>query len=681
MSRKKSLPSGDSILTYARLNKSVSRPVRLSRESVVDSERTFSLFGSSFQTGIVLPRELRLVYMMHPLANRGIEARVNAIFARGFKIVHPDKSVVDDTEDWMKRVNFYSVLRDWARNAFLYGQAHIEVVPSSSGSDVDELVVLPNDVDYIRDENGRIVFGPDRKPKGFEQRPSNIDSNSKGGAGDAILFSNPIARLTFTRLNGQYEGVSLLQPCFRLLVHDLNIQESVAIAISRHGYAQLDVSVGSPEAPPNQSAIDDVANQLEDLNSSNEFIHAYTTQVKVLESNSARSYESYNQLFIKQIVSQLGVPEPVLLGTGENSNRSTSDTQGRFYHLQAAADQMSVSIPCDNIIFTKLAEYRGWSEPPSLEWDETFPEDETQRIGQVATMFEKTIISREEARELLGFDVIGDFGDFSPSDSIIPSNSVPGPESRGDPGVVPDPGKSVDKDTVKPRTDPNPKAKGRSAMMSLEKELSNDLFLFDGFVKNSLLNSSSGDSLVELSSFSKEFGDRLYNGLKHAYKLGLSDSFVVSGFSSRGTYLSKSEVSFISDYSDSLSVSRFDKLSSDFRSSIGEHLSTGDKVTSDVVSVVLDSLFSNKKAVGRGLLNDSYDTFSRTELWKFYNKGLLAGFSDAGVSIVSRSIEPSCDNCMKCSVCNSTDYSSISLSSAGGLLPVHPNCRCFWSIS
>lgn len=669
------------VLTYARLNKPKSTAVQLARQSIVDSERTFTLFGSSLQTGIVSPDQLRLVYLMHPLANRGIEARVNAIFSRGFNVTHKDQAVVDETEKWMKKVNFYSTLRDWARNAYLFGQAHLEVVPSRDKKSIDELVVLPNDVDYIRDSQGRILFGADRKPKGFEQKPETVNAKQTSGGmttEKSIVFSNPVARLTFTRLNGQYEGVSLLQPAFRLLVHDLNIQESVAIAISRHGYAQLDVSVGAPEAPPNQAAIDDVAGQLEELNSSNEFVHSYTTQVKVLESNSARSYDSYNQLFIKQIVSQLGVPEPILLGTGENSNRSTSDTQGRFYNLQAAADQMSISTPVESIIFSKLAEMHGWADPPSLEWNETFPEDETQKIGQVATMFEKTIISRDEARELLGFEP-GDFGDFSPVDTPFKPPKIPGQETRGDPGMVPDPGKIPEKETTKPKADPNPKAKGRSAMMSLEKELSSELHLFDGFMKNSLSNAALEKKPIDFSSFSKDYGDRLYVGLKSAYKEGLADSFERTGLAKREALLTKEEAKYLSKYTDELTADRFAQLSEAFEKENEEAKKKELPEDEAALSSLSSILASDRKMFGRKLVHDSYDSFARTETWKAYNLGLLGGYKDAKVKKVSRQMEKDCANCKDCPKCNSVDYSSVGLSDAAPLLPQHPNCRCFWS--
>ena len=153
-------------------------------------------------------------------------------------------------------------------------------------------------------------------------------------------------------------------------------------------------------------------------------------------------------------------------------------------------------------LFARFAELKGWKKAPELEWNELISEDETDKVGRVATLLEKLIITRAEARELLGFppnDSIAD-NDTLPDEPIPnqlpnPAGNVPTPpENRGAPKVE-DPSRNVDKEKAVVPGSARPSDKGREKLSKLAEPLKYMLFEHFEGLRNDFYN--------QLSSYEK----------------------------------------------------------------------------------------------------------------------------------------------------------------------------------
>ena len=83
---------------------------------------------------------------------------------------------------------------------------------------------------------------------------------------------------------------------------------------------------------------------------------------------------------------------------------------------------------------------KGWKEDPELEWNEILPEEETAKTGRVATLFEKQIVTRNEAREILGFPPtpFAEDNEFQqPANAMIPPEERRGAPQVNQPGRMP----------------------------------------------------------------------------------------------------------------------------------------------------------------------------------------------------------------------------------------------------
>jgi hypothetical protein len=390
-------------------------------------------------------KDLEFVYNRFPLVSRAIEIRANEMMARGFEIVTDKEAVKEELMQFLEENNFSILLHQACINTDLYGNGFIEIMYNKGETDIAGLKLLhPKYIDVKRDtKTGLVLFDDMGVMQGYIQKVSTEQVE---------LSTDQLMHFVFKRIGDEVLGHSIIEPALKTIERSMNIEEGIAQAIYRHGFPQFDISVGTENEPPNKSMIDDIATAVENLNSKNEFVHPFYEQIKVLESQTTRNFESYPQIFIKQIVSNFGVPEALILGTGESTNRATAMVQSRHFRAQIEAIQLIMKVEIEDKLFKKLKELRGWSEVPRLEWNETMPEDETDKVGRVATLFDKNIVSRNEAREMLGLPPDPFSGEEPEPD--VPEEpegpEEPGDETRGGP-TVPQPDRLPKQEIVTPK--------------------------------------------------------------------------------------------------------------------------------------------------------------------------------------------------------------------------------------
>lgn len=340
-------------------------------------------------------KDLELVYLRFPIASRGIEIRANDFIARGYEIVCKDAKAKKELEEFLEDNQFDRLIHQAVINTDLYGNGYIEIIFNGDKTDVRGLKVLhPKFIDLQRTaKTGMVLFKKDGTIKGFVQ---NL------GTSKTDLRPDQMMHFVFKRLGDEVLGHSILEPCLKTIERCMNIEEGIAQAIFRHGFPQFDISVGDEANPPTPEMIDEIADKVQDLNSKNEFVHTFYQKISVLESRTAKDFSTYPQVFIRQVVACLGVPEPLILGTGEDTNKSTADVQIKHFAIQISALQHIVKLELEDKLFKLMAKLRGWKDIPKLEWNETLPQDENDKISRVSTLFEKQIITRNEARELIG---------------------------------------------------------------------------------------------------------------------------------------------------------------------------------------------------------------------------------------------------------------------------------------
>jgi len=397
-------------------------------KSVGGTYQTWTLSSDMYSSSVKKPltKDLEFVFKRYPIVSRGIEIRANEFISRGYEIKHDSKRIKKWLTKFLKDNKFELLVRQSHINADLYGNGYIEIMYNGDGTDIKGLKLLhPKYIDVQRDpHSGAVLFDYMGNLKGYVQ---------KIGQQEIKLRPDQIIHFVFRKIGDEILGYPLIEPALKTIERAMNVEEGAAQGMYRHGFPQLDIEVGDEDNPPTPAMIDDIAKSVEDLNSKNEFVHSHYIKAKILESSTTKDIGLYPEIFIKQVVACLGVPEPLILGTGENSNKAVADVQLMDFRAQMGAEQKISAVEIEDKLFNKLAALKGWKDDPELEWNEILPEEETAKTGRVATLFEKLIVTRNEARELLGFPPtpFAEDNEFQqPTNAIIPPE-----EKRGAPQV------------------------------------------------------------------------------------------------------------------------------------------------------------------------------------------------------------------------------------------------------
>ena len=640
-------------------------------------------------------KQLQFVYLNYPLANQGVNVISYECVARGFQIVHESEEVVKETEKFLDDVNYSQKLGDLIVNTLVFGDGFFEIVVDEDNKTISDLVLLDSTVvDFKRDVNGNIIFDDEGNIKGYIQKAG-------GRLEDNIEFSpNEIAHFVFFSLRGRRKGISHLMPILRSVVHAMNVETSVAQAIYRHGFAQYDIAVGNEFKRPSTAQIDDVASAVEDLQARNEYVHSDDIKVSILEAKNTRNYDKYADAFIRNIVSGMGVPEPLLLGTGESSNKATADVQSRHFRSMIEMLQNKISSVVEDKIFSKLAELKGWTEIPKIEWNEVLPEEESAKVARVASLVQVGIVSIPEAREMLGLPAQPDFADSAllPKKPVLPSpdgagsSARPLPERTGPKSTSTPP--SLDRNVIPPFNRTQPSERGRASLKdnvklnelrnscrvalnhyfdTLRSSTINKIVSFNELSENQALAIPLDKLAAELKYNHKEFGSLIYIFMKEATKIGLQDSGCLA--EGESPLLSKADAKFLDGFVDVVAKKELDDLFNKINWVVLNSFAKSESI--EKMSEAINSSFNRFSSFETDKLGKTkVDGIVKSELNRGYNNGLLIGFARAGhtnVGIVS-------DECSSCSECNSEELKNLPISSTKGLLPLHNGCDCTFKV-
>ncbi len=641
------------------------------------------------------PENAERLYRMSPYAFRAPQIRAGKVFARGFSISAKSAHVKKETEEKLNELTFALKGRHWSINADVFGNGFMEIV--EDGNDIVDLkMVHPKTIDFKRDASKKIEFDTNGRPVKYVQNLGGI------GTKEIPLPIESIMHLGYFFIGDELLSNSLYQSIADSIHRELNIEWSIAESIWRNAWPRLDFTVGTIDNPPTEDQITFISNEVEDLNAKNEFVHGPEVSVTVLEPRSPASFDSFSKTFLRAIVSGTGVPEVLLLGNGEGTNKATADVQAREFQAEIENMQISIKHEVETKLFKKLAELRGWSEIPKLEWNEMLEEEQAVKTGWVVTLLKNGVITIPESRELMKFPPIA-FATGAPPELLEPkpTEQLPAPvgeekkpkddgeeEKRGQKGEI-NPKSLPKRSSEITPTDAKPKAKGRDALNNVKKEFLNDLNEFFDFFKTTLINninsfySNSTEKKSDLSripvelvdkeaaELREEFANRLYMGLKFATKLGISSANEYLEKDDR-PLLSKDQQNILDSYVLGLSDKTINEVLGKVKFEVIDAMSRSKSF--DALREKVDNLFVEFGGASPSSVKNKkqnrVELIGTSELYRHFNNGFHSVFEAESQESISVDLAD-CENCEKCS-----SRKILSVEDAKGLLPFHPGCTC-----
>ncbi len=427
-----------------KLTNAIEKKNALTTFSVASSDSSEIAFtDSTYFQKAAGKKQLEILYRNSWACFKAVNVRANLMSGRGLKIVCKSdkaKKVVDDFLRLMHPTRPMLALQNSFRNrsinADIFGNAYDELLfdpagtrdnpadPKKAKKLLGFTAIHPINLDYQRDQGGDKIEFENRVPKGwvFSEDPTGATTDENS----IKLPLGRVAHLKYNTVGDELLGISILEPIFKTAERLMKIEEGITQGILTHGNPLHDVIVGDESHPPTKKMIDSVANQVKGLNTKSEYVHPPWIRVGQIEAFSLGKAPNYMQPFITAIAAATQVPEFLLLGRGEGTNKATAQAMIDFIHQTIEPLQQAQALYFEEQILAPLMKLNNIDEVPTIEWNEILPKNPTDYADIVKTLTEslideKQILSIEEARELAG---LGKNVDYKKSDTSGTLTSV-----------------------------------------------------------------------------------------------------------------------------------------------------------------------------------------------------------------------------------------------------------------
>ena len=364
---------------------------------------------------------LEIMYRNNWAIKKAINVRANLLSFRGLKIVCKSDEAKKEVDKFLRHMHptrpmlaLQNSFRNRSINCDIFGNAFDELIFLPKGTPksptdfenakdfVGFTPIHPINLDFKRDATGeRIEFEENSNiPKGwiFKRDPTSVSS--------ITLPLSKVAHLKYNIIGDELLGMSTIEPVYKTGERLLKVEEGVTQGILTHGNPLHDVIVGDEEHPPTKKMIDNVSDEVRGLNTMSEYVHPPWIRVGQIEAFSLGKSPNYMQPLITAIAANFEVPEFVLLGRGEGTNKATAQAMMNFIHQTIEPLQQAQALYFEEYILAPLMKLKEIDEVPMIEWNEILPSTPIELASSIKTLSEtiigeKCIITFEEARELL----------------------------------------------------------------------------------------------------------------------------------------------------------------------------------------------------------------------------------------------------------------------------------------
>ena len=362
---------------------------------------------------------LEVMYRNSWPIKKAINVRANLLSFRGLKIVCKSDKAREAVNELLRKMHptrpmlaLQNSFRNRSINCDIFGNAFDELLYTPAGTkekpadpkNAKDLIgftpIHPINLDFKRDETGEKILFEKNVPVGwsFRKDPTSVSQID--------LPLDRIAHLKYNIIGDELLGMSTIEPIFKTAERLMKIEEGVTQGILTHGNPLHDIIVGDETHPPTKKMIDNVSSEVKGLNTMSEYVHPPWIRVGQIEAFSLGKSQNYMQPLITAIAANFEVPEFILLGRGEGTNKATAQAMIHFIHQTIQPLQQAQALYFEEYILAPLMKIKGINEVPMIEWNEILPSTPIELAAAINTLSQtffgkQCIINYEEARELL----------------------------------------------------------------------------------------------------------------------------------------------------------------------------------------------------------------------------------------------------------------------------------------
>lgn len=643
--------------------------------------------------------KLETIYKTEQLIFQAVNIISTFAVSKGYDYVVSENSeeeisMRDVIVEFDNKVGLPKLITDIVRHLHIYGNAYLEIIYSKSDNKkvVGLALIDPKTIAFKKRGTGEIDLDESGNIKGYVQTVN---------AKKIDLEPEQVIHFRINTIADSLTGTGIIEPLVKIIEAKRNIEAGLSEAIYRHGFPQFHVKLGDTDHQPTGEQVTEESEKYKRINSKSEFVTPYYYDIKVLEAPSIKGGESYLKYFIDQIVAGTGVPQTILLGTGENSNRATSFTQQQNFFLYIAGVQMLIGETLQNKLFTKLLSAD--SCPVYMSFNSLQTKTDLELAEEREIYLKNGVLTPDEVRQEMGLEPI----------STPPENDLPIADDSG--AFIFSPTLDDPELTIEAEEDFVFNSEEKMEFGGILQNLSEPIK--SRFIQDQQILSHKIDKIMDkykkkifteidsnLASEEQELAGEdilidsellaperdaliaaVFLDSKKKFKQGiaLGEEFIkkqypqVAGIKVKST-VNEQAIKALDLRSTQLAKTVHGDLLTATQTTIREGLQArkGAKQLKEDIEKVFEKFGGTSGRFQK--LGTRAELIARTELHRSFVDGTIQSFRELKVSKVAMVVNTgACEQCVEVSA----DNQETPLHLSQGIIPVHPRCRCGWVAS
>jgi SPP1 gp7 family putative phage head morphogenesis protein len=334
--------------------KDVKFPAELGEEHPFDfsmCEGTYKKFG--FVTGV-------------------IDKYVDFVIGNGFFITTENENAKTLIENFMREVNFDTVLRAWCKEALIKGTGFLEL-GGSKGKPPSGLKVLDGKYIYIkRDKYGNI--------EGYNQYIGGFNSFAKE---KIVGFEeHEIAHISFNKIGSDCYGLGIIYPALNTINNLLQNESDMHMLMERKANAPIHAKCGNENMPVKPSDVTAFGKKMEHLKNTPEWTTDHLIDMKVLDfGNIGEKFDAVLKYDTDMLFFTFQVPE-VLMGRG-SIPEGLAKVQMEAFERRIQSIQAEIEKVVERDIFKRILNANNLNVHVEFEWGQPNEREINERIDRL----------------------------------------------------------------------------------------------------------------------------------------------------------------------------------------------------------------------------------------------------------------------------------------------------------
>jgi len=291
-----------------------------------------------------------------------IDKYVDFVVGPGFYITIDDERAKKILEDFMKDVNFDTLLRQWTKEALIKGNGYLEI-GGSKEKGVEGLKLLNANYMYVnRDSKGKIL--------NYNQYKGAFNKFAK----EKVIGFNPdqVAHAPFNIIGDCAYGLGIGYSSLKLIDDWLSQQKSQHVLMDRKANAPLHAQIGyingDTKILPKPEDVASFGKDMETMSNKTEWTTDALVNFKVIDfGNMGEKFQAILENDLEMLIYSFQIPA-VLLGKG-NIPEGLARVQMEAFQRRIQSIQAELEKIIENQILSRVLEANGFSDlDVEFEW-------------------------------------------------------------------------------------------------------------------------------------------------------------------------------------------------------------------------------------------------------------------------------------------------------------------------